>query len=205
MRRLQDAHHGAHQHAHQHAMTGWLTAAALSIGLSAPPIVSAAERELIVEDGTDVSIEYTLSTKEDGIVNTNVGEDAFTYRQGSKNLDCMNGVQKQLAGHKVDDVVSMVLPPEEGCGPVDPNAIMELELVIIPQNSRKPGQHVKVRGPHGIELVAVVKQIKEKTAIIDINHPLAGKTLHFDVKILNIVKGEPRATVPSRPPDSDYR
>ncbi len=193
------------QGVHQVAFIGWLIASALSVGLSVPPPSLAAETELIVENGNDIAIEYTLSTKEDGIINTNVGEGAFTYRQGSKNLDCMDGVQKRLAGHKVDDMVSMVLPPEEGCGPIDPNAIMELELTLIPEKSRKPGEHVKVRGPHGIELVAVVKQIKAKTAVIDINHPLAGKTLHFDVKILSIVKGDPRSTVPSQPPDSDYR
>jgi FKBP-type peptidyl-prolyl cis-trans isomerase SlyD len=190
---------------HRNAETGWGVISILSLGLVMPLPALSAEKELIVEDGNDVSIEYTLSTKEDGVVNTNVGEEAFTYRQGAKNLDCMDGVQKRLAGHKVDDVVSMVLPPEEGCGPVDPKALMELELAIIPENSRKPGAHVKVRGPHGIELVAVVKEIKEKTAVIDVNHPLAGKTLHFDVKIVNIVKGDPGSAAPPRPPDTDYR
>ena len=185
--------------------TGWLLASVLSLGLAVPSASSAAEKEFVVEDGNDVSIEYTLSTKEDGVINTNVGEEPYTYRQGTKNLDCMDGVQKRLSGHKKGDVVSMVLPPEEGCGPIDPNATMELELQLVPQNSRKPGQHVKLRGPHGVELVGVVKEVKEKTAVIDINHPLAGKTLHFDVRIVNIVKGEPRPTVPFRTPDSDYR
>jgi len=187
------------------AIVRWVIASVLSLGLAAPLSALAAETELIVEDGNDISIEYTLSTKEDGVINTNVGEEAFTYRQGSKNLDCMDGVQKRLAGHKAGDVVSMVLPPEEGCGPIDPNATMELELSFVPENSRKPGQHVKLRGPHGVELSGVVKEIRAKTAVIDINHPLAGKTLHFDVKILTITKGEPRSTPPFRPPDSDYR
>jgi len=189
----------------QRLSPGWLFASVVSISLAVPLSSSAAEKELIVEDGNDVSIEYTLSTKEDGVINSNIGGELFTYRQGTKNLDCMDGVQKQLAGHKKSDVVSMVLPPEEGCGPIDPNATMELELKLVPEHSRKPGEHVKLRGPHGIELVGVVKEVKEKTAVIDINHPLAGKTLHFDVRIVNIVKGEPRPAVPFRPPDSDYR
>ena len=184
---------------------GWLAASALSAGLAMPFAASAAEKELVVEDGNNVSIEYTLSTKEDGVINTNVGEEPYTYRQGTKNLDCMDGVQKRLAGHKKGDVVSMVLPPEEGCGPIDPTAIMELELKLVPEHSRKAGEHVKLRGPHGIELVGVVKEVKEKTAVIDINHPLAGKTLHFDVRIVDIAKGEPRPSVPFRPPGSDYR
>jgi len=183
----------------------WIIPSVLSLGLSAPFSASAGEKELIVEDGNDIAIEYTLSTKEDGVINTNVGEEAFTYRQGSKNLDCMDGVQKRLAGHKAGDVVSMVLPPEEGCGPTDPNATMELALSFVPENSRKPGQHVKLRGPHGVELSGVVKEIKGNTAVIDINHPLAGKTLHFDVKIVNITKGGPLPSFPARPPNSDYR
>lgn len=183
----------------------WMMATILSLGVSAPFSASAAETELIVEDGNDIAIEYTLSTKEDGVINSNVGEEAFTYRQGSKNLDCMDGVQKRLAGHKAGDVVAMVLPPEEGCGPIDPNAVMELKLTMVPEHSRKAGQHVKLRGPHGVVLTGVVKEIKGNTAVIDINHPLAGKTLHFDVKIVNITKGGPLPSFPARPPDSDYR
>jgi FKBP-type peptidyl-prolyl cis-trans isomerase SlyD len=183
----------------------WLIVSVLSLGLLAPFSASAAETELIVENGNDISIEYTLSTKEDGVINTNVGGEAFTYRQGSKSLDCMDGVQKRLAGHKAGDVVSMVLPPEEGCGPVDPNATMELALSFVPEHSRQPGKHVKLRGPHGVVLTGVVKEIKGNTAVIDINHPLAGKTLHFDVKIVNITKGGPLPSFPARPPDSDYR
>ncbi len=176
----------------------------LSLFVPSPP-AAAAGNELLVEDGNDISIEYTLTTKEGEVINNNVGGEAFTYRQGVKNLECMDGVQKRLAGHAVGDRLSLTLPPEEACGPVDPNAVMELELEIVPEKSRQPGKQVKVRGPHGVELVAVVKQIKEKTAVLDINHQLAGKTLHFDVKILAITKGDPRAAPPRRPPDSDYR
>jgi FKBP-type peptidyl-prolyl cis-trans isomerase SlyD len=183
----------------------WTIASIVGLGLSASLPATAAEQLLIVEDGNDISIEYTLSTKEDGIINSNVGGNPFTYRQGSKSLDCMEGVQKRLVGHKVGDVVTMVLPPEEGCGPIDPNATMELSLKFVPEHSRKPGQHVKLRGPHGVELTGVVKEIKASTAVIDINHPLAGKTLHFDVKIVNIAKGGPLPSFPARPPDSDYR
>jgi len=187
------------------SITGWGVVSLLSIGFVIPCPAPAADPALIVEDGNDISIEYTLSTKEDGVINSNVGGEPFTFRQGSKSLDCMDGVQKRLVGHKVDDVVQMVLQPEEGCGPIDPNAIMELELTLVPEKSRKPGEHVKLRGPHGIELIGVVKEVRAKTALIDINHPLAGKTLHFDVKIVNIAKGNLIPFPPSRPPDSDYR
>ncbi|HUJ80173.1 MAG TPA: FKBP-type peptidyl-prolyl cis-trans isomerase [Nitrospiria bacterium] len=182
----------------------WVIVVILGAGIVSPCSAAAAEQALIVEDGNDVSIEYTLSTKEDGVINSNVGGEPYTYRQGAKNLDCMEGVQKRLAGHKEGDVVTMVLPPEEGCGPIDPKAVLELDLYMVPEHSRKPGQHVKLRGPHGVDLVGVVKEIKKKTAVIDINHPLAGKTLHFDVRIVKIAKGEPSPPYP-RPPDSDYR
>jgi FKBP-type peptidyl-prolyl cis-trans isomerase SlyD len=173
--------------------------------LLAPYPLSAAEQPLIVEDGNDVSIEYTLSTPDGTIVNSNIGGAPFTYRQGVKSLECMAGVQKRLVGRNAGVKVSMVLPPEEACGPADPNAVMELELEVVPKNSRQPGRNVKVRGPHGIELVGVVKEVKEKTAVIDINHPLAGKTLHFDVTILTITRGDPQGAPPPRPPDTDYR
>jgi FKBP-type peptidyl-prolyl cis-trans isomerase SlyD len=168
-----------------------------------PHPASAAERTLVVEDGNDVSIEYTLSTVDGAIVNSNVGGAPFIYRQGLKSLECMAGVQKRLVGHKAGEKLSLVLPPEEACGRVDPNATLELELELVPKNSRQPGLNVKVRGPHGIELIGVVKAVKEKTAVIDINHPLAGKTLRFDVTILAVTTGEPRPPVP--PPVSPHQ
>ena len=152
---------------------------------------AAAAPELIVEDGNDISIEYTLATKEGDVINSNVGGDAFTYRQGSKSLECMAGLQKRLAGHKTGDTLSLLLPPEEACGPVDPDAIIELELALIPPNARKVGQRIKQPGPHGTELTGIIIQVKEKSVILDVNHPLAGKTLRFDAKILRITKGSP--------------
>ncbi|MEW6325042.1 MAG: FKBP-type peptidyl-prolyl cis-trans isomerase [Nitrospirota bacterium] len=161
---------------------------------------SSAADPLIVEEGNDVSIEYTLSTKDGEIINSNVGGDPFTYRQGSKSLECMAGLQKRLAGHQAGEKLSLLLTPDEACGPVNPAAIIELELDLIPKHARKVGQRIKTMGPHGTELSGVIKEVKERSVILDVNHPLAGQTLRFDVKIVQITKREPDQFMVPRPP-----
>jgi FKBP-type peptidyl-prolyl cis-trans isomerase SlyD len=151
----------------------------------------AAEPELIVEDGNDISIEYTLSTKEGEVINSNVGGEPFTYRQGVKSMECMGGVQKRLAGHKAGDRLSLLLPPEEACGPVDSKAVIELALALIPEQAQQVGRTITLPGPHGTELHGTIKEIKKNSVVLDVNHRLAGKTVRFDVRILKIVKGAP--------------
>ncbi len=161
---------------------------------------SAAEKQtpLNVQDGNDISIEYTLSTKDGGTIDSNVGKKVFTYTQGSKHI--LPGMQKQLAGLKVGDKKSMDLQPDEAYGPIDPKAIEEVDLSMVPEEARKVGQYIQSEGPHGTVIRAKVQEIKEKTIVLDFNHPLAGKALHFDVKIVNITKGD---TTASKPPASE--
>lgn len=168
--------------------TLWLASLLLLIASHA---AAAADDDLLVEEDNVISIEYTLYTTEGAVINTNVGGPPFTYRQGVKSMECMNGVQKRLAGHRTGKTLSLTLAPEEACGAIDPTAVIELELTLVPETSRQVGKKVKMPGPHGTEVSGTVKQVKERSVVIDVNHPLAGKTLRMDVKILGITKGSP--------------
>jgi len=57
---------------------------------------------------------------------------------------------------------------------------------LIPPDSLKVGAELVARSPSGGTRLVRVKEVKEKTVVIDLNHPLAGKTLHFDVKVLGV-------------------
>ena len=81
----------------------------------------------------------------------------------------------------------MTLPPEEVYGPVDPKAIMEVAAKKLPAGAEKPGSVVSVRDTQGQTLRAVVKEARGETALLDFNHPLAGKVLHFEVEIVGVL------------------
>jgi FKBP-type peptidyl-prolyl cis-trans isomerase SlyD len=59
-------------------------------------------------------------------------------------------------------------------------------LEIIPEEARHEGARLVGQGPQGEPIHAMVKEVNEETAVVDLNHPLAGQTLHFDVKVVSI-------------------
>lgn len=69
---------------------------------------------------------------------------------------------------------------------MDPSAQTEVPKNVLPPGSLTVGNELMARGRGGETMVVRIKEIKETTVIIDLNHPLAGKTLYFDVKVLDV-------------------
>jgi FKBP-type peptidyl-prolyl cis-trans isomerase SlyD len=78
------------------------------------------------------------------------------------------------------------IKPEDAYGPVNKDAVSEIKKDQIPQDSLKVGAVLQGQNPDGQVIIARVVEIKEDTVLLDYNHPLAGKTLFFDVKILDV-------------------
>ncbi|MFQ5931320.1 MAG: peptidylprolyl isomerase, partial [Nitrospiraceae bacterium] len=138
--------------------------------------------------GTRVSIEYTLRLEDKGVVDTNVGSEPLTYVHGSDQI--IPGLEKGLEGMKVGESKHVTVKPEEGYGPVNPEAFMEIEKEKVPPDALKVGAQLEGRDAQGRPVYARVVEVKEQTVVLDFNHPLAGQTLYFDIKILDIEKGK---------------
>ena len=83
---------------------------------------------------------------------------------------------------EINEERNICIPPEEAYGPVDPEGFKEVPKEEIPAEKLKVGTTLHVRGKRGEDFDLRVYQIKEQTVVLDLNHPLAGKTLSFDVK-----------------------
>ena len=162
-------------------------AVALSLGLLS---VSASYAQDTIGEGKRVSLEYTLTLEDKTVFDTNVGKDPLVYTHGTRQL--IPGLEKRITGLKVGETKKVEIPPEEGYGPVDPNRFQEVPKENVPEQARGVGKKLQGRGPDGQMMFAQVTEVKEKTIIVNLNHPLAGKTLFFDVKVLKIEKGEPQ-------------
>ncbi len=134
--------------------------------------------------GKQVSIEYTLKLEDKSVVDSNVGAEPLTFIQGSHNI--IPGLESSLDGMKVGDSKQVTVNPEDAYGSVNNDAVSEIEKEQLPQDSLKVGTVLKGQSPDGRVLIARVVEIKEDTVMLDYNHPLAGKTLYFDVKILDV-------------------
>ena len=153
----------------------------------------------VIADGKQVSLEFTLSLDDKTQVQSNVGKEPLVYTHGARQI--VPGLEKNLGGLKVGETKHVEVTPEDGYGSVDPQRTQEVEKDKIPEGARKVGSKLTGRGPNGQMMFAEVKEVKDKTVILDMNHPLAGKKLIFDVKVLK-VEDAPKVEVPVTPPAS---
>ncbi|MSP41000.1 MAG: peptidylprolyl isomerase [Deltaproteobacteria bacterium] len=143
-----------------------------------------------VQDGSIVSIEYTLTDESGKVIDTSVGKAPLTYIQGAGQI--VKGLERELNGLKVGDQKKVSIKPEDGYGLPDAKAFQEIPREKIPTEAQKEGAMLMTKSPDGRSIPIKVAQVKEKTVVVDFNHPLAGKTLNFDVKIKDIKAAEAR-------------
>jgi FKBP-type peptidyl-prolyl cis-trans isomerase SlyD len=143
----------------------------------------------IVKDGMMVSLDYTLKGTDGKLIETSKGRDPLKYIHGQKMM--IPGLEKELTGMKVGGEKHVTVKPEDGYGKVNPNAVQEVPKEKIPPNALKVGAVLAARSPEGMVVPMTVRQIKEKTVVMDMNHPMAGKTLVFDVKVVDIQPAPP--------------
>ena len=145
-----------------------------------------------IENGFTVRLEYTLTDDAGKVLDSNKGQDPLTYTQGQEEI--LPALENALTGLRAGDQKQVTLAPKDGYGEVEPRAQTEVPKEVIPPDSLKVGAELVAQNRTGGSRLVRVKEIKEKTVIIDLNHPLAGKTLHFDVKVLGVdppTKAEP--------------
>jgi len=154
--------------------------------LATPALAGEGENVMTVAEGKRVSIEYTLSLQDKSKVDSNVGKEPLIYTQGGHEI--LPALQQALAGLKEGDEKQITLSPEDGYGAVDPKAFQTIEKDLIPENARQVGAQLIARDSSGHTRRVRVHEVKGDTIVVDLNHPLAGETLIFDVKILKIAE-----------------
>jgi FKBP-type peptidyl-prolyl cis-trans isomerase SlyD len=138
----------------------------------------------MIKNGSVVSFEYTLSDHNGQLIESNRGEEPVKYTHGAHQI--IPGLEKSFLGMEINEEKSIRVEPEEAYGPVDPDSFKEVPKNEIPAGALKKGTMLQARGPGGEEFSVRVHEIMPETVVLDLNHPLAGKTLNFDVKILSI-------------------
>jgi FKBP-type peptidyl-prolyl cis-trans isomerase SlyD len=158
--------------------------AALAAALLLTVAAHAEEKAGPIDDGSRVSIEYTLTLDDGSTADSNVGQEPLVYTQGQQQI--LPALEDALTGLKAGDTKQVTLSPEQGYGEVRPDLEREVNTKQIPEDGRHAGATLMSRGPQGQAMVVRVKEVKGDKTVLDLNHPLAGQTLHFDVKIVSV-------------------
>lgn len=134
--------------------------------------------------GMVVTMHYTLTDDSGSVLDSSRGGDPLSYLHGHGNI--IPGLEKALEGTVVGHKAKVTVPPAEGYGEKDPEAIFEAPREHFPSDMElKPGARVTADGPNG-PISLVIVSVSDEGAVLDANHPLAGQTLHFDVEIVRV-------------------
>ena len=137
-----------------------------------------------ISKDTVVQFHYTLKDDKGELIESTEGKDPMAYLHGHSNI--IAGLEKALEGKAVGDSFTVTIEPKDGYGPRQENAMQRISLKHL-QGARKwkPGMMAFVETDKGYRQVTVLK-VGKFNADVDTNHPLAGKTLVFDIQVADI-------------------
>ncbi|GAB4350832.1 MAG: peptidylprolyl isomerase [Gammaproteobacteria bacterium] len=129
-------------------------------------------------------IHYTLRTDEAGELESSRGGEPMAYLHGHGNI--IPGLEAALEGRAEGESFSVSVPPEEGYGHRIEGSVQRIPVKHL-QGARRwrPGMIAHVQTDQGMKQVQVVK-VGKFMADVDTNHPLAGKTLIFDIEVVSV-------------------
>jgi FKBP-type peptidyl-prolyl cis-trans isomerase SlyD len=137
-----------------------------------------------VASGRKISIEYTLKLEDGTQADSNVGQPPLVYEQGANQI--LPALEQALVGLSVNDTKHVTISPKDGYGEVDPKNVKEVDLAEIPEAARKVDAVLIGVDADGHQVPVRVQKVEAEKVTLDLNHPLAGRTLSFDVKIIKI-------------------
>jgi FKBP-type peptidyl-prolyl cis-trans isomerase SlyD len=141
------------------------------------------DEPLTIDDGIVVTLDYVLrvdgqemdsSSEEDG------GPVEFIQGTG----EIISGLEDALYGLQEDETKTLQIEPDAAYGYIDPEAVKTLKMDEFPEGiPLEPGILIELTDDEGDVSLARIESVKADKVVLDFNHPLAGKTLEFEVKV----------------------
>jgi FKBP-type peptidyl-prolyl cis-trans isomerase SlyD len=142
-----------------------------------------------IERDKVVTFHYTLTDAEGSISESSEGREPVTYLQGHGNI--VPGLESEMRGKRAGDTFKASIAPEHAYGARSDAAVQRIPIKhLIRPGKLEVGKVVAVNSNDGQRRATVLK-VGRFNVDIDLNHPLAGKTLLFDVRIVDVRDATP--------------
>ena len=136
--------------------------------------------------GDKVTLEYTGTLRDGTVFDSSSNHDTpMEFELGTGRV--IPGFEKAVKGMKVGEEKKFTLPPAEAYGDANPKLVQKVPRKEIPQD-REPqvGMGLIVGGSGEQQMRAFITEVTPEFITLDMNHPLAGKTLTFQIKVVKI-------------------
>jgi len=134
---------------------------------------------------------YTLTNAEGQVLDQADASHPFVYMQGAHNI--IPGLEQALAGKQAGDTAVVTVQPEDAYGEYNEQLTQQVPRQMfgnVPEDQLVVGAQFQAQTNGGVEIITIA-DVDGDMITIDANHPLAGETLTFDVKILDVRAATP--------------
>jgi FKBP-type peptidyl-prolyl cis-trans isomerase SlyD len=139
------------------------------------------ENDLLVNANTVVEVAYVLFVDGSEIENSKDSGD-FSFLVGYKQV--ISGFESALVGHKTGDTVKTSVPPQQAYGFYNQALLKEIDINDLNMEKKlEPGMTVSLTDSNGKQANGKIMAILPTSVTVDFNHPMADKTLDFEITI----------------------
>ncbi|KEF29707.1 FKBP-type peptidyl-prolyl cis-trans isomerase slpA [Marinobacter nitratireducens] len=147
-------------------------------------------KELAVDKGTRVKLHFALKFRGGEVIDSTFEKEPATLEIGDDNLP--ENFEVYLMGMSAGDRQSYEVPPEKAFGQHNPSNVQTFKRHEFSADMvLEPGVMISFADARQSELPGVVSRVEGDEVEVDFNHPLAGRTLIFDVEIIDVEPAKP--------------
>ena len=141
------------------------------------------QKERAVATGDQIRVNYVGCFENGSPFDSSEGRDPLEFTVGAEQV--IAGFDRAVIGLKPGESCKVVIAPEDGYGAHVPDMVAEVERHMIPDNEQLIlGSMLEVSMEDGQTLEVQVVELSDAVVVLDGNHPLAGKELHFEIEII---------------------
>jgi peptidylprolyl isomerase len=138
-----------------------------------------------VENGKFVSVEYKGTLDNGDVFDTTEGRNPIELQVGSGQI--IKGFENELVGMELNEKKTFTLTPENAYGARDENNVHTFSREEVPADMNpQVGEIIGLQTPDGQQIPATVAQFDDEKLVVDLNHPLADRSLTFEVEVVGI-------------------
>ncbi len=136
-------------------------------------------------EGDVVKVEYKGTFDDGTVFDSSEGKEPLIFKLGG--AEVIKGFDDAVKGMSIGDEKEVEIKPSDGYGERNEVLVQKVPLSTFPKDMEvKPGIGLRLQAPTGELITAIIGDVDNENATLDFNHPLAGKTLHFKIKLVGI-------------------
>lgn len=149
------------------------------------PFLLGCSAEKVAKGGDTVKVHYTGKLEDGTIFDSSRDREPFELTIGSGNA--IPGFENGIVGLAIGDTITITIPSEEAYGPRREELVSTISRDQVPPNiTPAVGQQLQMQHPSGNIVNVTITDVMQDSVTFDANHPLAGKTLIFEIELIEI-------------------